>query len=214
MVRRMDRDKALSAARIGFATLTVIAILVQASDLAGKGVLNPINFLSFFTIQSNLIAVAALLVSAWRSLSGAPPLKSWDLFRGAAVTYMTVTFIVFALLLSNTNVDTAIPWVNTVVHQLFPVVVLADWLIDPPGHRLSVRDAMVWLGYPIVWTAYTLIRGPIAGWYPYPFLDPANGGYGTVAAYVVAILVFGVVLIVLLSVLGNRARQSMGRAAL
>ena len=30
--------------------------------------------------------------------------------------------------------------------------------------------------------------------YPYPFLDPANGGYPTVALYVVAILAFGIAL--------------------
>ena len=38
-----------------------------------------------------------------------------------------------------------------------------------------------------------MVRGALAGWYPYPFLDPANGGYGTVALYVVAILAFGLV---------------------
>jgi hypothetical protein len=38
------------------------------------------------------------------------------------------------------------------------------------------------------WLAYTLVKGPIVGKYPYPFLDPANGGYGTVAVYCVAIL--------------------------
>jgi hypothetical protein len=36
-----------------------------------------------------------------------------------------------------------------------------------------------------------MIRGPIVGWYPYPFLNPAQpGGYGAVAVYVVAIAGF------------------------
>jgi hypothetical protein len=48
-----------------------------------------------------------------------------------------------------------------------------------------------------------MIRGPIAGWYPYPFLDPANGGYGSVAAYIVAIFAFGLVVITILRVVGN-----------
>lgn len=54
------------------------------------------------------------------------------------------------------------------------------------------------MAFPIVWVAYTLVRGPrvtspLTGspwWYPYPFLDPHQpGGYGTVALYVGAIAV-------------------------
>ena len=52
-----------------------------------------------------------------------------------------------------------------------------------------------------------MVRGPIAGWYPYPFLDPANGGYGTVALYVVGIFVFGVVVATLLRLVGNALRS-------
>ena len=28
-----------------------------------------------------------------------------------------------------------------------------------------------WLVYPALYGAYTLIRGPVADWYPYPFID-------------------------------------------
>ena len=34
-----------------------------------------------------------------------------------------------------------------------------------------------------------MVRGAADGWYPYPFLDPANGGYATVAVMIVAITV-------------------------
>jgi hypothetical protein len=112
-------------------------------------------------------------------------------------------------------VDTALAWVNTVVHQLMPIAVIADWLLDPPRHWISFRDSLAWLAYPLGWTAYTLPRGPIAGWYPYPFLDPANGGYGSVALYVVAILVFGAALCWLVSAVGTAlgGRQGMTPAA-
>ena len=36
-----------------------------------------------------------------------------------------------------------------------------------------------------------MIRGVIVEWYPYPFLNPAQGaGYGGVAVYVIAIAAF------------------------
>jgi uncharacterized membrane protein YidH (DUF202 family) len=58
----------LGVLRVGFAALSLAAIGVQLLDLADRGVLNPVNYFSYFTIQSNLIAVAALLAAAatWR----------------------------------------------------------------------------------------------------------------------------------------------------
>jgi hypothetical protein len=39
------------------------------------------------------------------------------------------------------------------------------------------------------------VRGPLAGWYPYPFLKSgAAGGYGGVAVYCLAIFVGALVL--------------------
>ena len=175
----------------------------QLIDLAGKGTLDPVNYFSYFTIDSNLIAAAVLLVGA----AGLPATRTpgWVLVRGAAVVYMSVTGIVFTLLLSNTDVDTAIPWVNTVVHELIPLVVVADWLLDPPATRLTLRQGLLWLSFPIVWIVYTMIRGALVDRYPYPFLDPANGGYATVAVYCVGILVVMAVVAGLTVVLANAA---------
>ena len=195
----------LAALRTLFALLTVAAILAQAAEAASRGALNPANFFSYFTIQSNLIGAAVLLMGAarWRR----SPSGTWDLVRGAAVLYLTVTFVVFAVLLSGTDVDVAIPWVNTVVHAVFPLAVMADWLVDPPAGRIAFSRGVRWLAYPLLWLAYTLVRGPIADWYPYPFLDPANGGYASVAAYVIGILVFGIVLVVVIAGTGNWLRE-------
>lgn len=195
----------IAAYRAGFGVLGVAAILTQLVDLAGKGVLNPVNFFSYFTILSNTFAVVVLLSGAtvWRNRRSV----TIDMLRGAALVYMTVTLIVFALLLSGTDVDTAIPWVNAVVHQLLPFVMIADWLIDPPATRLTIGQGLAWLVPPLVWIVYTMIRGPIAGWYPYPFLDPANGGYGSVAVTTLVILAGGAVLCVGLVLTSNWMRD-------
>jgi len=74
----MTRDLAISLYRVGFALLALAAIVVQLLDLAGKGTLNPVNYFSYFTIQSNLIGVAALLTAVLVRASRPP----WvDLFR-------------------------------------------------------------------------------------------------------------------------------------
>ena len=52
---------------------------------------------SYFTIQSNTIAAVVFLVGAARA---APATPGWDLVRGASALNMTVTYVVFALLLA------------------------------------------------------------------------------------------------------------------
>ena len=56
------------------------------------------------------------------------------------MVYTSITGVVFAILLSGVNVDAAIRWVNTVVHELMPIVVMAHWLLDPPTTRLSLKQ--------------------------------------------------------------------------
>ena len=57
IVAAVNRSVVIAAYRVGFAVLTLLAIVVQFTDLAARGVLNPVNFFSYFTIQSNLIAL-------------------------------------------------------------------------------------------------------------------------------------------------------------
>jgi len=147
----------------------------------------PGNYFFFFTILSNILAAVLMtgqsLWPVWMDRNG--------MFRGAVTMYMTITGMVYAVLLAPIEADVGLidPWVNFVLHSLGPVALLNDWLLFPPAHRLKTSALWVWMGFPVVYFAVTLIRGPIADWYPYPFLDPrGDGGYASVAAYSVAVL--------------------------
>ncbi len=189
--------------RTAIALLALVAIVVQLVDLAHRGVLNPVNYFSYFTIQSNLIGAAALVAGASMALRRRTDARL-DRLRGAAAVYLTTTFVVFALLLSGIDVDTAIPWVDTVLHKIVPIVVAADWLIDPPAARITIGRSLTWLIYPLAWLAYTALRGLATGWYPYPFLNPANGGPARVTGTVAAIVAFGAILCAIVAASGRR----------
>jgi len=106
--------------------------------------------------------------------------QNLDMWRGASTLYMVITGIVYALLLSGLeeSLQTPIPWVNFVLHYAFPVIVLLDWFIDRPAYKITLKQGLVWLIFPIAYAIYSLIRGAMTGWYPYPFLNPViEGGY-------------------------------------
>ena len=187
----MTRRHVLILLRVGAATLVATAVAVQLNHLNDQGNFRPANFFSFFTIQSNLLAAGVLLYGAAR-LGLNPDLPRLDALRAAALLYLSLTGIVYGVLLAGyqEELQLTLPWVDTVLHRVLPLVMVADWLIQPPSTRLGWRQARWWLAYPVAFVAYTLIRGPIVDWYPYPFLDPRNdGGYVAVAGYVVAIAV-------------------------
>jgi hypothetical protein len=191
------------------ASLAIVAIFVQAKTLADAGALDVVNFFSYFTIQANLIGIAVLLIMAAVGSRHRP--VGLEGLRGAATVYLTVTFVVVIALLQNVDVGLQLGWVDVVLHKLTPVVIVLDWLIDPPFVPIGWRRALTWLAYPLVWLGYTLVRGSIVGWYPYPFLNPANGGYGQVATTVVIVLVASAVVCLfyawLGTVLGARRRR-------
>jgi hypothetical protein len=194
----------LSLARLAFATLAIVAMTYQFAVLNVEPGYARGNFFSFFTIQSNILAVAALFL-----LVAVPAERRSGLFDGArqaAVLYIGITGVVFALLLSGLqeDVQTSASWVDVVVHKLIPVVLVADWLIDPPRHRLPRWTVLAWLAYPAAWLVYTLVRGEIVDWYPYPFVDVSNLGYGGVLARAAGLTVAFALGAAALLWLGNR----------
>lgn len=160
------------------------------------------NFFSFFTIDSNVIAVVALI---WLLLARKQS-SVLQIFRGATTLYMAITGIVFAILLSNIEVQLTLPAVDLILHKIAPIIIILDWLIDPPRLRFTVKQISWWFIFPIAWFVYTLLRGLTVGWYPYPFLDPRSlGGYGQVSLYCIAILVLGMLVAWLLTLIARVA---------
>ena len=163
------------------------------------------NFFSYFTILSNLFLASVLVVAAASALRKNRVPLILESARGAVTVYMIATGIVYALLLSRIDVHITEPWVNHVLHQLMPVVAALDWLLIPSSRRLSHSAWWSWMLFPLVYLVYSLIRGLIVGWYPYPFLDPGSpDGYVRVVVYSVGLAVFMALLVMGVGWVGNR----------
>lgn len=159
-----------------------------------------VNFLSYFTVDSNTLSAVLLLCSAVLLARGRAEFRTFTVIRLAVTTYMVITGVVYNLLLRGFLVQGAtVLWSNEVLHVIGPLYLLLDWLFAPGRTPLRSRDALPALIFPAVWLVYTLVRGPSAidpfrptdYWYPYPFLNPvtSTGGYAGVAAYSVGIAI-------------------------
>lgn len=159
------------------------------------------NFFSYFTILSNILADLVLVIYGLFPAIA----RRGDAWRGAAALYIAITGVIYNALLREVDVATSEAWLNEVLHVVIPIVLALDWLIVAQVRVVSWRLSLAWLGFPLAYVAYSLIRGPIVNWYPYPFIDPTHpGGYWRVAGYSVVLAVVMAVLSVGFAYLGAR----------
>ncbi|MDP5227612.1 MULTISPECIES: Pr6Pr family membrane protein [Arthrobacter] len=194
-------NRGLALFRAFFALLGLAALTAQLVELVGRAGADKVgNFFSYFTIQSNIIVVLALALAAaaaWRGETS----RRLDFLRGASTVYISITGVVYSLLLTDIDVNVPLPWVNVALHYTLPTIAAIDWLVDLPRPCIRLRGALLWLIYPALYLVYSLVRGPIVDWYPYPFLDPRTSGYGPVLvmSLVIAVAAFVFVAVAALS---------------
>ena len=179
----------MTVARLLIAALMLAAVIHDLSAAISGGSFVFWNFFGYFTIQTNLIGVVALVIAA-RFTGLARP--QWvEYLRAFAATYLVIVVTVFWTLLAPTA-EGLWTWTNLVLHGLSGAVLLADWLLEGPRRGLPLRKVWLVLIYPVMWATVVLVRGATDGWFPYPFLDPENG-YGSIAEVVAGIFVAGLV---------------------
>jgi hypothetical protein len=160
------------------------------------------RFFAYFTIQSNLLVAASSLMLSrdpWRDD------RRWRLVRFAGIVGITVTGLVhFFLLRPLLDLDGLNWWCDKTLHMVVPVLAVAGWALFGPRPRVSNREIVVALVWPIVWVVWTLGIGAAVDWFPYPFLDYREEGWGSVLVVCVGITVLFVVLIALAHWLDRR----------
>ena len=59
-----------------------------------------------------------------------------------------------------------------------PVLTFAGWVVFGPRGVVRREDLLPSLIWPVAWLAATLALGPVVSWYPYPFINVDQIGYG------------------------------------
>lgn len=203
----MNSDHVLRVCRGLLALAAFTAIGYDAA--AGPGVSEG-DYFSYFTVMSNLFAATLLLYGAARPPGGRS--RTVELLRGASVVYILTSGIVYLLLLSGHA--PAYPWVNAILHYVMPVVVMFDWLLDPPCVHLDpLRTTVLWMVFPALYIVYTLARGAVVNWYPYLFVNPhRSGGYLLVTGEVLAVGLGIIAVVAATTWAGNRRNGALATA--
>ena len=177
--------------RLAAALAIVVAVASQYTYSALHTVVNPFSYFGYFTNQSNLFAAFVLAVTAIAALRRHPLRPGWGTVRAAATVYMTVTFVVYNVLLAGLGTDRfTLQWSNDIVHRVVPAYLILDWLVTTDRARIRWSRLWLFLIYPILWCAATLLRGfYVDGFFAYPFLNPASVG-AAIPLYVLGIAMF------------------------
>ena len=168
------------------AALVAIGIVMQcfvtANGSEGFYRENPervFNVFAYFTIQSNLLLGATCLLLALQP--DRPRSTLFKTLRLNGVLCIAVTGIVYHVALAGT--DDLSGWAsvaNLIIHTVTPILGVLGWLLFGPRRETDWSIVGWSLIYPLLWLAFTLIRGEGNGFYPYPFVDVSEHGYGRV----------------------------------
>ncbi len=157
----------------------IISVFTAAHNHAGHfgtPVERALNTFAFFTVQSNLIVgVTALMLALNPRRSSAV----FATFRLIGIVAITATGIVYHVALSGLfDLQGWDQLGNQLVHTAVPIMAVVGWLMFGPRGLTSARIVYWTLSFPLAWLAFTLVRGAIVSWYPYPFVDVTKLGYG------------------------------------
>ncbi len=102
---------------------------------------------------------------------------------------MTITGLVDTFILAGIRKPTGWDFVaNALLHYVMPMAIVAYWVLFVSKGTLTIGRLGSMRVFPLVYAVYSVIRGPMANdWYPYPFLDVAQHGSGTVLVNCIAV---------------------------
>jgi len=198
----MDSPTYRSAANNVYGTLLTItawfAIILQWVIMEGSIV----NFFSYFTILSNILIAISLTISFLNPSSLSGFIFSRPSVQTALALYIAIVALVYNLVLRNIWSPTGWQLVaDNLLHVVVPVMYLGYWAFFLPGQNLRYKDSLHWVYFPLLYLVYSLIRGSLIHWYPYPFLNVDQLGYEqtflNVALMIMVFLIMGCVLIAL-----------------
>lgn len=148
-----------------------------------------LSFFSYFTTLCNLLVAFTLTFSTIAPHTGIGNWSSKLTVQTALVTYISIVSLVYNVALRGIWKLEGLLWLlDNMVHVVVPILYIIYWLAFRTRGSLQWKDGLIWLLFPLFYLIYSLIRGAMINWYPYPFLNAFKFGYGQVSLNILVML--------------------------
>lgn len=168
-----------------FAVLCWLALLLQLYlILANRTASVPetiVRYCSYFTILTNILVAVSFTNVFLKGIDAADSFFTRPNTLTATTVYITIVGLIYnAILRFQWAPQGLAKLVDELLHSVIPVAFIIFWLWLVPKNNLQWKNILPWLLYPLAYLTYTLLRGSLAQWYPYPFVNVNTLGYSKV----------------------------------
>ena len=168
-------------------------------------------YFGYFTVWANILIALALTAPLLN-----PDRKLANFFkrpavRAALASYILMVSVVYHMLIVPYWNPQGFTWVTaTGLHAVMPALYIIDWLFFAEKRPIFYKHLPYWLIFPAVYGVTSIIRGLLTNVYPYPFLNVAELGIGSVLfnmfGLVAVFAVVGPVFIAVAHQISNRTK--------
>lgn len=177
------------------------SVIWQVTDRTLNNNFRPFEYFAYFSIVSAILAGSLLVFTGIRLIREIDKDKWVEIARLSMTVAMIVVGVVYHALLADVASDVRdgdYVWPvfpNEFIHTYGPVLIVIDYLLSNKEFKVRMRAAFWVVVFPLLWLAFSVIRGMTTNWWPYWFINP-NGEAGVIGmlSYIAAIAFFFIIL--------------------
>jgi len=180
-----------------FAIVWQLVLIVNGAAVLDETAAKPlgtrlVEFIGYFTVLSNILVAG---VSATLARDPEHDGRVWRVVHLATLVGIAVTAVVHWFFLRPILDLTGSSYVvDKLLHVVVPLLFVVVWVAAGPRRQTTRAEVLPMLVWPALWGAYTLVRGSVADFWPYPFMDVDELGWGHVLLNLAGVAVlFGIV---------------------
>ena len=154
-----------------------VGTVLSAKGARGSIFMNGSRAFMFFTIQSNILIALICAVGLCLLLRSRPVSRAWYVVKLTGTVSITLTGVVFAVMLAPLLGSMAWNVQNTLTHVVVPLAAVADFFVIAAGAGIPKKSIIWVLLPPLLYVIYAAV-GFVRGWefikgqnYPYFFLN-------------------------------------------
>lgn len=169
-----------------------------------------VRYFGFFTILTNILVAGSFSAVFLKGIGNSNNFFTRPKNLTAIAVYITIVGLIYNVILRFQWAPQGLAKLaDELLHSVIPVFYIIFWLSFVPKQQINWNNILPWLAYPLAYLAYTLLRGPLAQWYPYPFVDVIKLGYNKVlfnsAMVCLVFIIFSVLFVSVAKLMSNRS---------